>query len=76
MFGSEGRLPDIIWDGYYDEAKLVDGEMPAELRICIDNGDVGILNANGPSGFREPSTDMAPFECTLEKLPEIDLGRS
>lgn len=76
MFGSEGRLPDIIWDGYYDEAKLVDGEMPADLRICIDNGDVGILNANGPSGFREPSTDMAPFACTLEKLPEIDLGRS
>lgn len=76
MFGAEGRLPDIIWDGYNDVDKMIDGEMPAALRICIDNGDVGILNANGPSGFTEPSTDKSPFECQLDKLPEIDLGRS
>ena len=76
LFGEDGRLPDIIWDGFYDEAKQVDGEMPAALRICIDNGDVGILNANGPSGFTEPSTDMSPFACTLENLPEVDLGRT
>ncbi len=76
MFGADGRLPDIIWDGYYDESKHVDGDMPAPLRICIDNGEAGILNANGPSGFTEPSTDISAFECTLDKLPEIDLGRS
>ena len=76
MFGEEGRLPDIIWDGYYDEAKMVDGQMPDALKICIDNGDVGVLNANGPSGFMQPSTDTSPFECSLEKLPAVDLGRS
>ncbi len=76
LFGQDGRLPDVIWDGYFDASKHVDGEMPAALRICIDNGDVGILNANGPSGFTEPSTEMSPFACTLEKLPAIDLGRS
>jgi len=76
MFGDEGRLPDIIWDGYFDADKMVDGVMPDALRICIDNGDVGVLNANGPSGFTEPSTDKSPFECRLDKLPEIDLGRS
>lgn len=76
MFGAEGRLPDIIWDGYYDADKMIDGVIPDPLRICIDNGDVGILNANGPSGFTEPSTDKSPFECHLDKLPEIDLGRS
>lgn len=76
MFSAEGRLPDIIWDGFYDEAKLVDGSTPDALRICIDNGDVGVLNANGPSGFTAPSTDMSPFACSLDKLPEIDLGRS
>ena len=76
MFSDEGRLPDIIWDGFADEAKLVDGAMPDALKICIDNGEVGILNANGPSGFTEPSTDMAPFACTLDKLPEITLDRA
>lgn len=75
MFADQGRLPDIIWDGFYDEAKMVDGELPDGLKICIDNGDVGILNANGPSGFMEPSTDKAPFECQLEKLPAISLNR-
>lgn len=76
LFGDEGRLPDVIWDGYYDEAKMVDGVMPDALKICIDNGDIGVLNANGPSGFMQPSTDMAPFACTLEKLAPVDLGRS
>ncbi|MEO0608319.1 MAG: hypothetical protein AAFY82_08805, partial [Pseudomonadota bacterium] len=75
MFADQGRLPDIIWDGFYDEAKMVDGELPDGLKICIDNGDVGILNANGPSGFMEPSTDKAPFACQLEKLPAISLNR-
>lgn len=76
LFGVDGRLPDIIWDGFIDADKMVDGVMPDDLRICIDNGDVGVLNANGPSGFTEPSTDMTPFQCTLDKLPAIDLGRS
>ena len=76
LFGDEGRLPDVIWDGYYDEAKMVDGVMPDALKICIDNGDIGVLNANGPSGFMQPSTDMTPFACTLEKLAPVDLGRS
>ena len=76
LFGPDGRLPDIIWDGFIDEAKMVDGDMPANLKICIDNGDAGVLNANGPSGFTQPSTDISAFECELEKLPAIDLGRS
>ena len=76
LFGVDGRLPDIIWDGFYDDGKMVDGEMPAALRICIDNGEVGVLNANGPSGYTQPSTDVSAFQCELEKLPAVDLGRS
>ena len=76
LFGADGRLPDIIWDGYVDEAKMVDGAMPDSLRICIDNGDVGVLNADSQNGFAQPSTDTAPFECTHDKLPAIDLGRT
>lgn len=76
LFGADGRLPDIIWDGYVDDAKMVDGAMPDALKICIDNGDVGILNADSPNGFAQPSTDSAPFDCTHDKLPAIDLGRT
>lgn len=76
LFGADGRLPDIIWDGFYDAEKMVDGVIPDALRICIDNGDAGILNANGPSGFTQPSTDMTPFQCSLERLPAISLDRT
>ncbi|NQD95855.1 hypothetical protein HP532_24660, partial [Pseudomonas sp. CrR25] len=41
QFGLSGRLPDILWDGYVDPAKLVDGKLPARLAICVDNGTAG-----------------------------------
>lgn len=76
IFGEDGRLPDIIWDGFFDKKKLVNGHMPDALKICVDNGEVGVLNVNGPSDFTQPSLDRTPFLCTLEKLPPVDLGRS
>ncbi len=76
IFGDKGRLPDIIWDGFIDEKKFVNGQMPAELKICVDNGDAGVLNVNGPSGFSAPSLDQRPYKCKLDKLSAVDLGRS
>ncbi|HVS15189.1 MAG TPA: parallel beta-helix domain-containing protein [Thermoanaerobaculia bacterium] len=35
-----GRMPDIVWDGMVDPAKLVDGEVRPENRLYLgDNGD-------------------------------------
>lgn len=76
IFGENGRLPDIVWDGFIDEKKLVRGEIPDELKICVDNGDANILNLNVPSGITQPSLDKQPFMCKLDKLPVVDLGRS
>jgi parallel beta-helix repeat protein len=74
-FGMSGSLPDILWDGYLDTAKLVDGKSQNSDKICVDNGDVQILNADGPNDFKNPDlVDMADHRCTLEKLPEISLG--
>lgn len=75
LFGADGRLPDIIWDGFFDADKMVDGVMPDALRICVDNGEAAVLNANGPSGYTAPSMDQSAYQCTLEKLPAVDLGR-
>jgi parallel beta-helix repeat protein len=73
MFGLNGRFPDIFWDGYRDEKNLVNGQPPADERICIKNGDVGILNADGPHKYKNPNTDMTPFRCELPKLPPVEL---
>lgn len=73
-FGLNGRLPDILWDGYVNPAKLVDGKLPAELGICVDNGEATLINVDGPNGYKNISTDMSAHRCTLPRLPEIVLG--
>jgi parallel beta-helix repeat protein len=73
MFGLNGHFPDILWDGYRDEKNLVNGGQPADERICIRNGTVVVLNADGPHKYKNPSTDMAAYRCELAKLPAIEL---
>ena len=62
--GPGGRLPDILWDGYRDEQLG---------RICIRNNGATVLDGDGPHGFSAPSTDLAPFQCELPKLPAVVL---
>lgn len=74
MFGINGSFPDVLWDGYINPEKLVDGQLPADQRICIDNGDAGIINVDGPNDFSNPNTEMAGHTCTLPKLPAVELA--
>ncbi|AYF89799.1 MULTISPECIES: parallel beta-helix domain-containing protein [unclassified Pseudomonas] len=73
-FGLNGRLPDILWDGYVNPARLVDGKLPVELGICVDNGAATLVNVDGPNNFKNISTDMANHRCTLPPLPEVILA--
>lgn len=72
MFGLNGSIPDVLWDGYYDEAKLVEGAMPDDLRICVNNGDAQMLDADGPNGYSNPAI-AENANCSLAPLPEITL---
>lgn len=73
-FGLNGRLPDILWDGYVNPAKLVDGKLPAAMGICVDNGAATLVNVDGPNNFKNISTDMSAHRCTLPPLPEVVLA--
>jgi parallel beta-helix repeat protein len=73
MFGVNGHFPDVLWDGFVDTSKLVDGKIDPARAICVDNGDSGVLNADGPTGYKNPSMDKAQFACTLPKLPPVQL---
>lgn len=66
MFGLNGRLPDVLWDGYANP-KHAGGP-----QICIE-GASGVLNADGPNKNANPKSDAAPFKCTLDKLPAVEL---
>jgi len=73
LFGLNGSFPDILWDGYKNTEKLVNGKMPSESKICINNGDVEVLNADGPNGYSNPTLTTADHQCELAKLPAIKL---
>ncbi|MDH4583650.1 hypothetical protein E8F20_17490 [Pseudomonas sp. BN415] len=73
-FGLNGRLPDILWDGYVNPVKLVSGKLPTELGICVDNGAATLVNVDGPNNFKNISTDMSAHRCTLPPLPEVVLA--
>ena len=68
MYGLTGSFPDVLFDGYVNPNRA---EGP---QICLRDIS-GVINADGPGGYRNPSTDSAPFDCQLPRLPAIDLGR-
>ncbi|MCW8195205.1 hypothetical protein F6455_10440 [Proteobacteria bacterium 005FR1] len=72
-FGLGESLPDILWDGYVDPNKQVDGKTPDHLKICVQNEGAGIINVDAPNGYKNISTDMAPHDCRLEPLPAVNL---
>ena len=69
VYGMNGRFPDVLWDGYADTRH---GPLAPEDRICI-KGANGVLNADGPNDYKNPSTDTKPFDCELPKLPPVAL---
>jgi len=73
QFGINGRLPDILWDGYVNPALLVDGKLPADRAICIDNGNAQMINVDGPNNYAAISLDMSKHRCSLPRLPAVEL---
>lgn len=73
MFGLNGHFPDVLWDGYVDGKALTNGQYPAEQRICIRNGDVQVLNVDGPNGFDKPKVGKEEYQCDLPKLAAVEL---
>ena len=72
-----GQMPDILYDGIVDKEKMVDGALPAELRLYIhDNGDADFANINlGKVLIEEQppsiSRDLQAHAGALPPLPEV-----
>ncbi|HVK53032.1 MAG TPA: parallel beta-helix domain-containing protein [Pseudoxanthomonas sp.] len=73
QYGLTGHFPDVLWDGYYNKDRKVDGQ-PRGPEICL-HGVSGVLNADGPGGYKNPSQDTKAYACTLPSLPAVDLKR-
>ncbi len=68
LYGLSGRLPDVLFDGYVNPQRK---EGP---QICL-RGVSGVVNADGPGGYKNPGKDAKPYDCTLPSLPAVDLKR-
>ena len=76
-------LPDIVWDGVTNEAKLVNGELPADLRVYIDgnqkqDGEVTFANIDAPAAMANPAAvqvkrDLAAHAGSLPPLTPITI---
>ncbi len=73
-FGPTGALPDVLWDGFVDPAKVVDGAIPANLRICVDDGAAEVINADAPDKYKNPHLITEEVRCSLDKLPAVTLA--
>ena len=69
LYGAEGSLPDIVWDGYVDPEKSAEGGV-----ICVDNAGAIVLNIDGPNNNQNVSTDMTAHQCSHPKLGEVTLA--
>ncbi len=63
--------PQIVVDGDQDPDKLVDGMLPADLRICIQETAATFVNLDVPHAFANVSHDLAPYDCTLDPLSPV-----
>ena len=68
-FGPEGRLPDVVWDGYVNPATS-----SAATAICINNGESMLVNVDAANGYKNVSTDMTSHRCDHPKLEAVTLG--
>jgi parallel beta-helix repeat protein len=75
-----GTIPDIVWDGSVDAKKLVDGQLPPELRIYIrDNPGADFANLDLQRSVSDPasariSRDIAPHDGQLPRLQPIKIA--
>lgn len=68
LYGLGGRMPDVLFDGY------VNPKRAGGPQICLRDVS-GVVNADGPGGYKNPSNDATPFACSLPSLPAVDLKR-
>jgi len=68
-------VPDVVWDGVMDPARMVGGDYGPDDKICIQrNGDADFMNLEWPLGdATKPVRDMAPHDCAHAPLPEVAL---
>ena len=75
MFGLNGQLPDVLWDGFTNADNVdANGNLHPAYAICVDNGDAEVLNADLPNGSDNIVVGEEQHRCQHDKLPPVVLA--
>ena len=69
LFGTEGHLPDVVWDGVRHPERTA-----AEFAICVDNAPADVLNVDGANGYASPSVVTSEHQCSHPRLGPVELA--
>ncbi|MCR9262009.1 MAG: right-handed parallel beta-helix repeat-containing protein [Pseudomonadaceae bacterium] len=69
VYGSDGEFPDIIWDGVMNPQRADE-----QAVICVQNGDVELLNIDAANEYANPNVNMGNHDCTVDKLSPVTLS--
>ena len=69
LYGAEGRLPDIVWDGVSHPERT-----SAEHAICVNNPPAQVLNIDGGNGYANPAVDAETHDCVHPSLEPVVLA--
>ncbi|MCY4214919.1 MAG: right-handed parallel beta-helix repeat-containing protein [Gammaproteobacteria bacterium] len=69
LFGAEGHLPDVVWDGVRHPQRTA-----AEFAICVDNAPADLLNVDGANGYASPSVVTSEHQCSHPRLVPVELA--
>lgn len=69
VYGPDGALPDMIWDGFVNPDKD-----PQLAVICVDNGDAELLNIDAENEFANAGVNMQAHDCQVAKLAAVKLS--
>jgi len=72
-FAALGRLPDIVWDGFVNPKKAVEGNLPAAFGICIAEPSASFAKLDVANEFAGLSVDRAAHDCRHDPLPVVTL---
>ena len=67
-------LPDVLYDGDFDNAKAVEGNLPAGLRICVQQPGIRFLNIDLGHTPTNVNKDLETVNCTHDALPPAVVG--
>lgn len=68
VFGEEGALPDILWDGVVHPER-----QSSEQVICVQNSSAQVLNIDAANGSINPRIESALHDCEHPRLQAVVL---